>query len=218
LLVRRRVKTDAQGQIIHLGRASNFLCDRQVGDTVELSGPQDSALVLPKDPSINVVAVCGGTGLSPVRAMLQDRRTSQGVTMAFYGVNNPAAFICWEEMEEHALQDPDIKIFTAYSDPPPANPPQAPNNPGDTDPAALSGASDVTYRWGVFVQDVMYEQRHKLLQLLENPQTYFVFCGAKPMYQGVLKKLEKACQDTGRDWNQLLSRLQAEGRWRVEAG
>ncbi|MBY0403467.1 MAG: hypothetical protein K2X66_06180, partial [Cyanobacteria bacterium] len=117
LFVKRLKLRDDKGNINYWGRCSNYLCDSKPGDKIKLYGPQNDTLVLPKQPNINVVAICGGTGLAPVRAMLPDRTVSTGSTLVFYGIKNQDNYAYQQELESIALDHPSsIKLFVGFSD------------------------------------------------------------------------------------------------------
>lgn len=220
LFVKRLKQRDDKGAINYWGRCSNFLCDSKPGEKIKIYGPQNDTLVLPKRNNINVVAVCGGTGLAPIRAILPDRKVSQGGTMVFYGVKNQENYAYQKDLEEIALQDPStIKLFVGFSDKSKGATHQTLDNRSDEEQELpeLRHLPDVNYRWGGYITESIKENAETVLEQLESPKTYFVFCGSKAMLNGVTEALEKACEATQRDWKQLYAKMISEGRWRVEA-
>jgi benzoyl-CoA 2,3-dioxygenase component A len=69
----KRVLEDHSGQPVR-GVASNFMCDLQVGDKVEVIGPFGTSFLMPNHPKSNIVMICTGTGSAPMRAMTEWRR------------------------------------------------------------------------------------------------------------------------------------------------
>ncbi|HEY6088116.1 MAG TPA: benzoyl-CoA 2,3-epoxidase subunit BoxA, partial [Burkholderiaceae bacterium] len=69
----KRVLEDHQGQPVR-GVASNYLCDLQVGDKVQVIGPFGTSFLMPNHPRSNIVMICTGTGSAPMRAMTEWRR------------------------------------------------------------------------------------------------------------------------------------------------
>ena len=54
---------------LFLGVCSNYLCDLQPGDEVEVTGPSGKRMLLPTDPSAHdFLFVATGTGIAPFRA------------------------------------------------------------------------------------------------------------------------------------------------------
>ena len=90
----KRVLQDHQGQAVR-GVASNYLCDLQVGDTVEVTGPFGASFLMPNHPGSSIVMICTGTGSAPMRAMTEWRRRLRhsgkfeaGKLMLFFGARS----------------------------------------------------------------------------------------------------------------------------------
>jgi benzoyl-CoA 2,3-dioxygenase component A len=69
----KRVLEDPQGQPLR-GVASNYMCDLQVGDKVQVIGPFGASFLMPNHPRSHIVMICTGTGSAPMRAMTEWRR------------------------------------------------------------------------------------------------------------------------------------------------
>lgn len=52
------------------GVCSNFLCNVQPGDEVSVAGPVGKTMLLPKDPTKDVIMIATGTGIAPFRGFL----------------------------------------------------------------------------------------------------------------------------------------------------
>lgn len=52
------------------GVCSKFLCDIKPGDKVSVAGPVGKTMLLPKDPTKDVVMIATGTGIAPFRGFL----------------------------------------------------------------------------------------------------------------------------------------------------
>lgn len=71
--VKRSIDEHWDDHKLFLGVASNFLCDRQPGDKVMLSGPAGKRFVLPADPNAHdYLFIATGTGIAPYRGMILD--------------------------------------------------------------------------------------------------------------------------------------------------
>lgn len=91
----KRVLEDHQGQPVR-GVASNYMCDLQVGDKVQVIGPFGASFLMPNHPRSNIVMICTGTGSAPMRAMTEWRRRLRqsgkfegGKLMLFFGARTP---------------------------------------------------------------------------------------------------------------------------------
>jgi benzoyl-CoA 2,3-dioxygenase component A len=87
----KRVLEDHQGQPVR-GVASNYMCDLQVGDKVQVIGPFGTSFLMPNHPKSHIVMICTGTGSAPMRAMTEWRRRLRqsgkfegGKLMLFFG-------------------------------------------------------------------------------------------------------------------------------------
>ncbi len=52
------------------GVCSNFLCDVRPGDEVSVAGPVGKTMLLPKDPTKDVIMIATGTGIAPFRGFM----------------------------------------------------------------------------------------------------------------------------------------------------
>jgi sulfite reductase alpha subunit-like flavoprotein len=52
------------------GVCSNFLCNVKPGDEVSVAGPVGKTMLLPKDPTKDVIMIATGTGIAPFRGFL----------------------------------------------------------------------------------------------------------------------------------------------------
>ncbi len=87
----KRVLADYQGRPVR-GVASNYMCDLEVGDKVEVLGPFGASFLMPNHPRSHIVMICTGTGSAPMRAMTEWRRRlretakfESGKLMLFFG-------------------------------------------------------------------------------------------------------------------------------------
>ena len=189
----KRVTTDYDGNPVR-GVASNYLCDLQRGDTVQLTGPFGERFLMPNHAGSNILMVCTGTGSAPMRAMTEHRRRLRaaghalpGRLMLFFGARRP---------EELPYFGPLAKL------------------PADFIETRLA-FSRVPERPRQYVQDRMRERARDLAELLRG-DTYVYICGLKGMEAGVLDALRDACIASGIDWPALHQRLVDEGRFHVE--
>ena len=87
----KRVLEDHQGRPVR-GVGSNYMCDLQVGDKVQVIGPFGASFLMPNHAGSSLVMICTGTGSAPMRAMTEWRRRLRqsgkfegGKLMLFFG-------------------------------------------------------------------------------------------------------------------------------------
>ena len=190
----KRVLEDHQGQPVR-GVASNFMCDLQVGDTVEVIGPFGTSFLMPNHPKSNIVMICTGTGSAPMRAMTEWRRRLRqsgkfegGKLMLFFGARTQEELPYFGPLQN--LPKDFIDIDFAFS--------RTPGQPKR------------------YVQDAMRERAADLAVLLQDPNTYFYVCGLKSMEEGVVLALHDVAIQAGLNWDTIGAALKREGRLHLE--
>ena len=190
----KRVLEDHQGQPVR-GVASNYLCDLQVGDAVQVIGPFGASFLMPNHPKSHVVMICTGTGSAPMRAMTEWRRRlrhagkfESGKLLLFFGARTK------EELPYFGpLQNlPKDFIDTNF---------------------AFSRTAGQPRR---YVQDVMRERATDLSPLLADPNAYFYVCGLKAMEEGVLLAMREIAEQAGLDWDTVGAAMKKQGRLHLE--
>ena len=190
----KRVLEDHQGKPVR-GVASNFLCDLQVGQAVQVIGPFGSSFLMPNHPRSRIVMICTGTGSAPMRGMTEWRRRLRatgkfegGKLMLFFGARTQEELPYFGPLQN--LPKDFIDIHFAFS--------RTPGQPRR------------------YVQDAMRERAADLAQALQDPDSYFYVCGLKAMEEGVVLALRDVAQQAGLDWDALGARLKSEGRLHLE--
>ena len=190
----KRVLEDHQGKPVR-GVGSNYMCDLQVGDTVQVMGPFGASFLMPNHPRSNIVMICTGTGSAPMRAMTEWRRRLRksgkfeaGKLMLFFGARTQEELPYFGPLQ--SLPKDFIDINFAFS-----RTPGAPKR---------------------YVQDVMRERAADLALLLQDASTYFYVCGLKSMEEGVVLALRDVAQEAGLNWDAVGAALKAEGRLHLE--
>lgn len=190
----KRVKEDHQGQAIK-GVCSNYLCELQVGQKVQVIGPFGSSFLMPNHPQSNIVMICTGTGSAPMRAMTEWRRRLRqtgkfegGKLMLFFGARTQQELPYFGPLQK--LPKDFIDINFAFS--------RTPGQPKR------------------YVQDLMQERAADLGALLKDGNTCIYVCGLKRMEEGVLVALHDVATQAGMNWSDLGAMLQKEGRLHLE--
>jgi len=189
----KRVVEDHEGRPVR-GVGSNYLCDLQKGDSVQVTGPFGANYLMPNHPSANLLMICTGTGSAPMRAMTEHRRrllskgkTIDGKLMLFFGARKP---------EELPYFGPLLKLPPAFID-------------------MHLAFSRVENQPRAYVQDKLREASKAVTALL-NGDTYIYICGLKGMEAGVMEALQDICVAEGMDWSALHASMVKEGRIHVE--
>ncbi len=190
----KRVLQDHQGRPVR-GVASNYMCDRQVGDTVQVIGPFGTSFLMPNHPRSNIVMICTGTGSAPMRAMTEWRRRlrasgkfENGKLMLFFGARSKEELPYFGPLQN--LPKDFIDINFAFS--------RTPGHPKR------------------YVQDAMRERAADLGSFLVDPNSYFYVCGLKSMEEGVLLALRDVAQQAGLSWDAVGAALKKEARLHLE--
>ncbi len=190
----KRVLEDHQGQPVR-GVASNYLCDLQVGDKVQVMGPFGASFLMPNHPRSSIVMICTGTGSAPMRAMTEWRRRLRasakfegGKLMLFFGARTKEELPYFGPLQ--SLPKDFMDTTFAFS--------RTPGQPKK------------------YVQDAMRERAADLAPLLKDPNTFFYVCGLKSMEEGVVLALRDVASQAGLDWETVGASLKKEGRLHLE--
>ena len=190
----KRVLEDHQGRPTR-GVASNYLCDLQVGQTVQVIGPFGASFLMPNHPRSHIVMICTGTGSAPMRAMTEWRRRLRssgkfegGKLMLFFGARTQQELPYFGPLQN--LPKDFIDINFAFS-----RTPGAPRR---------------------YVQDLMRERAADLGALLADENSHFYVCGLKAMEDGVVLALRDIATQSGLNWDEVAAALKRDGRLHLE--
>jgi benzoyl-CoA 2,3-dioxygenase component A len=190
----KRVLEDHHGQPVR-GVGSNYMCDLQIGDKVQVIGPFGSSFLMPNHPRSNIVMICTGTGSAPMRAMTEWRRRLRtsgkfegGKLMLFFGARTQQELPYFGPLQN--LPKDFIDNNFAFS--------RTPGQPKR------------------YVQDLMRERAADLAPLLADANTCFYVCGLKSMEEGVVLALRDIATNAGLQWDTVGAALKREGRLHLE--
>jgi benzoyl-CoA 2,3-epoxidase subunit A len=190
----KRVLEDHQGRPAR-GIVSNYLCNLNVGNKVDVTGPFGMSFLMPNHPKSAIVMICTGTGSAPMRAMTEWRRRLRksgkfdgGKLMLFFGARTKEELPYFGPLGN--LPKDFIDINFAFS--------RTPNQPKR------------------YVQDVMRERAADLAPLIADPDAYFYVCGLKAMEEGVVLALRDIAFQAGLDWETIGPALKRHGRLHLE--
>jgi benzoyl-CoA 2,3-epoxidase subunit A len=190
----KRVLEDHQGRPAR-GIVSNYLCNLNIGDKVEVTGPFGVSFLMPNHPKSAIVMICTGTGSAPMRAMTEWRRRLRksgkfegGKLMLFFGARTKEELPYFGPLGN--LPKDFIDINFAFS--------RTPGQPKR------------------YVQDLMRERAADLAPLIADPDAYFYVCGLKAMEEGVVLALRDIAVGAGLDWATHGPALKRHGRLHLE--
>lgn len=115
----KRVLPPADRPPLPPGACSNHLHDRlQVGDIIKVKAPAGHFVVEP-EPSLPIVLIAGGIGITPLLSMLHGELATQPnrTVHLYYGVRNGAEHGFRRELAELARQHPSFHLQMVYSQP-----------------------------------------------------------------------------------------------------
>ncbi len=190
LTVKRVVYEDAGNTV--RGVASNYLCDLNKGDKVQVTGPFGSNFLMPNHAGANILMICTGTGSAPFRAMTEYRRRhmpfAEGKLKLYFGARTPEELPYIGSLNK--LSDKFIDKQLVFS-----RLPEAPRE---------------------YVQDRMMSESSELLELMRSVETYVYICGLKAMEQGVEDAFARVSEEGGENWSDLKQQMMQSGRYHVE--
>jgi benzoyl-CoA 2,3-epoxidase subunit A len=188
----KRVTHDHRGNFKH-GTGSNYLCDLEIGERVQVVGPYGATFLMPNHAGSSLMMICTGTGSAPMRAMTEYRRRrtaagEAGGLILFFGARAP---------EELPYFGPLMKLPRQFID---VN-------------LAFSRVPDQPKR---YVQDLIRARGESVLRFLRDDDCYIYICGLKAMEHGVLEAFGDVCREHGADWNSIKQQLLAHHRLHIE--
>jgi benzoyl-CoA 2,3-dioxygenase component A len=190
----KRVLQDYDGNPVR-GVGSNYMCELNVGDIVQVIGPFGSSFLMPNHPRSNIIMICTGTGSAPMRAMTEWRRRLRssgkfegGKLMLFFGARTQQDLPYFGPLQK--LPKDFIDINFAFS-----------RTPGERKK---------------YVQDVMRERSRDLFELVQDSNTCIYVCGLKAMEEGVVLALRDIVEQGGQSWDEVGAELKRAGRLHLE--
>jgi ferredoxin--NADP+ reductase len=183
------------------GVCSNFLCSALPGSTVQVAGPVGKTMVLPEDPTTDIIMVATGTGIAPFRAFMQRlfmeetvaRHQFQGKAWLVLGVPVTGGLLYPQEFSAMLQNHPD-SLEVTY---------------------AISREMQNRQGGKLYVQDALTERADDLMSRLDNG-AHIYFCGLKGMMPGILDALEQVAVSKGLDWSTKLKGYKDNHQWHVE--
>eukprot|EP00980_Cylindrotheca_fusiformis_P018379 scaffold6042_cov106-Cylindrotheca_fusiformis.AAC.1 len=183
------------------GICSDFLCSATPGTTVQVAGPVGKTMVLPNDPTTDIIMVATGTGIAPFRAFLH--RLFMEETIAKHQYQGKAWLILGVPVTGGLLYPQEFAAMVQ-------------NYPNNLELSyAISREMKNDQGGKLYVQDVLTDRANDLMDRLENG-AHIYFCGLKGMMPGILTALEQVANNKGLDWSTKLKQYKENHQWHVE--
>lgn len=174
------------------GVCSNYLCDLNIGDKVNVTGPFGSTFLMPDDPDARLLMICTGTGSAPMRAFTMRRQRavggkSGGMTM-FFGARSPESLPYFGPLNK--VPESLLKKHLVFS--------------------RIPGTEKE------YVQDRMMVEEEAVAEMLQDSNTHIYICGLRGMEEGVEKAFTNIAESIGEQWVALRDTMREDGRYHVE--
>ncbi len=174
------------------GICSNYLCDLQKGDKVQVTGPFGATFLLPSDPNARLLMVCTGTGSAPMRSFTMARQRTvgekSGGMVMFFGARTPDSLPYFGPLKK--VPETLLQQHLVFS--------RMPNNEKE------------------YVQDRMKVEEDLIAEMLQDDNTHIYVCGLKTMEDGVEHAFTDIAESFGQQWRTLRDSMREDGRYHVE--
>ncbi len=171
---------DENGNILHKGACSNYLCSLKVGEDVTLIGPSGKNFLLPKESFSGDIFFCAtGTGIAPfygmVTEILEHKQIDfSGELFLLYGAPYSDEVIFCKEFEELEKKYSNFKFLKAVS--------REEKNPFD-------GGR-------MYISHLVRGLGDSIKKSLEKSGRFYICGGPKGMEDGVIREIQKISGDT----------------------
>lgn len=169
--VKRTIDEHWDHHRLFLGVASNFLCDRAVGDEVMVSGPNGKRFLLPVDPhEHDYLFIATGTGIAPFRGMVTELLET--------GCERSITLVMGSPYRTDLLYH---DFFLSLAD----------RHENFHYLTAISRELDEDGRPGMYVHQRLEQARDHIHPTLQNGETLIYVCGIAGMELGVFQTLAR---------------------------
>jgi ferredoxin--NADP+ reductase len=176
------------------GVASNYLCDRRLGEAIRFTGPYPSPFTMPADPNANILMIAMGTGIAPFRAFVRNLYHEhggwQGKVRLFYGAQSGLEMLYMNDQRNDFANYYDKETFKAFQAVSP--------RPHRNDPIAF--------------EQTFEENAEEVSQLLQDSNTYVYIAGLTIM-RVMLSNTFAKLMGSHAERNRRLEEMKAGSRW-----
>ena len=163
----------------HCGVASSHLAELLPGDRLSVAvRPSSARFHPPSDVRTPIVMICAGSGIAPFRGFIQQRAIQKrngepvGPAVLFFGMDDPNVDFLYEDELARWVGDGVVEVMGAYS--------AVPDGPAS------------------FVQDKVWVERERIVDLFDNGALFYVCGDGKAMAPAVRATLVRIYQDACR--------------------
>lgn len=193
-------KSPLTGEMVY-GVCSSHLTGLKPGDDIKITGPVGKEMLLPEDPTVNVIMLATGTGIAPFRAYLwrmfketHEDYQFKGLAWLVFGIPTTPNVLYKQELEALQAKYPDNFRLTY----------------------AISREQQNVEGGRMYIQHRVAEHADELWKLIQDEKTHTYICGLKGMEDGIDEALSKAAAKDGVTWSDYQKRLKKAERWHVE--
>ncbi len=176
------------------GVASNYLCDRQPGELIKLTGPYGRQFQAPRNEDSNILMIGVGTGIAPFRAFVKhiydDRESWKGKVRLFYGARTGMDLLYMNDRMDDFTNYYDQKTFKAFESLSP--------RPHFDEPAQIDRS--------------IKENAEEVWEMMQDPKTYVYISGLSRLEDTMDKALSEIA-GSDEAWQQQKAKMIEEGRW-----
>lgn len=194
ILVRRCFYIDDFSGEQYPGRASNYLCDAKVGDSITITGPYKSAFKVPADKKSNILMIGTGTGIAPFRAFIEhiykEKNGWEGQVRLFFGAKSGLDLLYMNDQNNDLVnyyQEDTFRAFNALTH------------------KALSGDEKA-------LEHSLKDNINDAWELIQQPNTYVFAAGLDKIAPSLDMVLTHAAGSNDA-WNKIKQKMKDEGRW-----
>lgn len=174
--VKRLIDEDWVTHRLYTGLASNYLCDLDVGDEIEVFGPNGKRFLLPTNQGdYDYLFIATGTGIAPFRGMLMDL---YGHDVDEQSHPRSATLIMGTPYATDLMYHDQFTMLER-------------ENPGMTYLTAISRTRQADSDQGLYVQDRLRTHREQMVELLCRPTTLIYICGLIGMEMGIFQQMAR---------------------------
>ncbi len=194
IVVRRCTYVDDYSGEEYPGVCSNYLCDRQEGDLVDITGPFGIPFDVPEDRSANLLLVGMGTGIAPFRGLVrhiyEDESDWHGKVWLLYGAQSGLELLYMNDKRDDFAKYYDEETFQAFKALSP--------RPEWADPIA----------WDYAIES----RAEEIWYMLDDEHTY-VYVAGLHVIRDSLDEMFARLAGSPEVWAERKESLSAEGRW-----
>jgi len=204
-------KADKAGTVfpdnkVYRGVCSNHINDMSPGDEVLITGPTGAEMLLPEDPSANIIMLATGTGIAPMRSYLRllfhdkagasedGSRKFKGLAWLFMGVPYSKSLLYDDEHQEYVKNYPDQFRYDY----------------------AVSREQKNAAGQKMYIQTKMAEYTKELWDLMQDSKTHIYMCGLKGMESGMEECFAPIAKENGMEWTAFAKTMKKDKRYHVE--